>query len=254
MIVGAGHYTDAVTKVTAYGQYGWSRNAQNTVTITAIPIHSPGNVDTLNNMNPPQVSVEFYIWQSGVTTPMGQVSALLNSSTQGRGINDSGQVAGQFQSSLTRSSHAFLWTPDVPNGTVSMLGRQDLMPPGFFQSNARGINNVGQVVGAGWPVGPQTSLQYAAVWDRDSAGNYHYSSLADLTTLPAAWQAAPSPLRQASAISNRSAVLISSSGVPVPAAQITGWGLFIVTTTTIVHGTKVTTTNSEYHGFLLTPQ
>src|SRR6266550_3577862 len=76
------------------------------------------------------------------TLPVGSGSAAF-------GINDLGQVVGCSYTDFCgpTSGSAFLWTPDVPNGTTgSMINLGTL--PGASGSEASGINNGGQVVGA----------------------------------------------------------------------------------------------------------
>jgi probable HAF family extracellular repeat protein len=63
------------------------------------------------------------------------------------GINSYGQVVGF--SRITGTEHAFLWTPNSPNGTTgSMIDLGDL-PGGIDESQAFGINAQGQVAGNG---------------------------------------------------------------------------------------------------------
>src|SRR5207302_10180956 len=64
------------------------------------------------------------------------------------GVNDRGQVVGCSYTNFCYPTNgsAFLWTPDVPNGTTgSMIDLGTL--PGASGSEASGINNGGQVVG-----------------------------------------------------------------------------------------------------------
>jgi probable HAF family extracellular repeat protein len=62
------------------------------------------------------------------------------------GINDSGQIVG-LSDGTGINSHAFLWTPNTPNGSVgSMINLGDL-PGGLDRSTAYGINRAGEVVG-----------------------------------------------------------------------------------------------------------
>lgn len=62
---------------------------------------------------------------------------------QAFGINDYGQVAG-FCLTLNGSTHAFLWTPDTPNGTTGQmidLGQSEFGIGGGFK-----VNDYGQVL------------------------------------------------------------------------------------------------------------
>ncbi|MBI2815384.1 MAG: HAF repeat-containing protein [Acidobacteria bacterium] len=72
-----------------------------------------------------------FVWTNGVMTDLGTLGA---DTSQAYDINDHGQVAGWS------GSRAFIW--DAVNGMVD-LGISNIAPP-FF-----GINNSGQVVGAG---------------------------------------------------------------------------------------------------------
>jgi probable HAF family extracellular repeat protein len=63
------------------------------------------------------------------------------------GINDRGQIVGS--SSVSSYTHAFLWNPLTPNGTVgTMLDLGDL-PGGISSSGASAIDSFGNVVGTG---------------------------------------------------------------------------------------------------------
>src|SRR6266571_4377906 len=86
---------------------------------------------------------------TGPTRAMTDLGALPGSSgSQAYGINNAGDVVGCSYTSFCdpTSTDAFLWRPDVPNGTTgNMIDLGTL--PGAPGSEARGINDVGQVVG-----------------------------------------------------------------------------------------------------------
>jgi len=86
---------------------------------------------------------------NGTTGAMTDLGALPGSSgSQAYGINNAGEVVGCSYTSFCdpTSTDAFLWTPDVPNGTTgNMIDLGTL--PGASGSEARGINDLGQVVG-----------------------------------------------------------------------------------------------------------
>ena len=86
---------------------------------------------------------------NGTTGALTDLGALPGSSgSQAYGINNAGEVVGCSYTSFCdpTSTDAFLWRPDVPNGTTgNMIDLGTL--PGASGSEARGINDVGQVVG-----------------------------------------------------------------------------------------------------------
>ena len=70
----------------------------------------------------------------------------LGGSDLASGINDSGQVTGNFSTSLDGlTEHAFLWTPTVPNGTSGTM--QDLGALDGITSEGLAINAHGQITG-----------------------------------------------------------------------------------------------------------
>jgi probable HAF family extracellular repeat protein len=60
-------------------------------------------------------------------------------------INDTGQVVGV--GSGVAGQHAFLWTPDMPNGSEGSMTDLGDLPGGLSYSGASSINSHGQVVG-----------------------------------------------------------------------------------------------------------
>jgi probable HAF family extracellular repeat protein len=62
-------------------------------------------------------------------------------------INHSGMVVGSTATGIPNNGHAFLWTPDMPNGTTGSsvdLGTLD----GLTQSQAHDVNESGTIVGS----------------------------------------------------------------------------------------------------------
>lgn len=98
------------------------------------------------------------------------------------GINDIGQVCG-YSYDATYNSHAFLWTPDVPNGFSSTTGMVDLggltTTPGSVSAAAYGMNNAGRVVGGSYTDG---DVLHAFLWTPDTA-NGTTGSMTDLGTV-----------------------------------------------------------------------
>lgn len=90
------------------------------------------------------------------------------------GINAAGQVAGGSQRT-TGVGHAFLWTPNTPNGTTgTMIDLGTLSGNSADFSDARGINAAGQVVGF--------SGSHAFLWAPD-VPNGTTGTMTDLGTL-----------------------------------------------------------------------
>ena len=84
---------------------------------------------------------------------------------EANGINDAGEVAGgpapYLPEGTTRA--AFLWTPNVPNGTIGTMA--DLGSPlGGDWASARAINTNGVIAGAGRLSG-EIPLDHAVRWD-----------------------------------------------------------------------------------------
>jgi probable HAF family extracellular repeat protein len=99
-----------------------------------------------------------FLWSP--STPNGTTGSMVNlGALPGEGlhsaandINIHGQVVGYTGNSPTlRSSRAFLWTPDVPNGsTGTMIDLNSVLDPvgyrGWRLINATAINDLGQIV------------------------------------------------------------------------------------------------------------
>jgi probable HAF family extracellular repeat protein len=96
-------------------------------------------------------------------------------------ISSMGQVVGSSMSEdiLNPSTHAFLWTPAVPNGTTgSMIDLGDL-PGGGEGSIANAVNSRGQVVGEGSTATGNHAFLWTPVSPNGTSG-----SMVDLGTLP----------------------------------------------------------------------
>ena len=76
-----------------------------------------------------------------------------------QGINAMGQVVGYSYLAGNAEQHAFLWTPDVANGTTGTM--VDLGVLGGSYSIAYGINDLGVVVGSS---NAPDSDRHAFVW------------------------------------------------------------------------------------------
>jgi len=81
---------------------------------------------------------------NGTTGTMYDLGTLVtDGSSRAFSVNEAGQVGGTA-STASGALHAFLWTPNVPNGTVGTM--VDLEPGGTY-SEAYGLNDRGDVVG-----------------------------------------------------------------------------------------------------------
>lgn len=102
----------------------------------AAAVNEPGQVvGRWGNFVTGDPTAASFLWQGGVlmdlTLPLGPNSAA-------RDINDVGQIVGYMGESFNIDSHAFVWE----NGVVTDLGKA----PGAIASEAKAINNAGQVV------------------------------------------------------------------------------------------------------------
>jgi probable HAF family extracellular repeat protein len=127
-----------------------------------------------------------FLWTP--TTPNSSTGTLVElgflpertESSAGRDINSIGQVAGSSRSGgLLPTSHAYLWTPNSPNGsTGSMVDLGDL-PGGNDSSVANAINARGQVVGQS-----SSSMGHNAFLWSPTTPNGTTGSMVDLGALP----------------------------------------------------------------------
>ncbi len=87
------------------------------------------------------------LYSGGKTTLLVNLSGTPDYTSSATGINDKGQVIGQFTTWDSKKQadvyHGFLWT----NGRLLDLGALPASPEGYPYSVARGINNAGAVVG-----------------------------------------------------------------------------------------------------------
>lgn len=232
VMFGTGTYTDA-SGVAATKGYLWQKDTAGNLALTPLTLYSDSI--SLNNLVSPQLAGYSWLWQNGVRTMIAQSGPALQSYS----LNDVGQVAGTL--STATGLHASVWTPDAPNGTTSAVGAVDLHLAGYWRSYARCLNNAGQVVGSAQLTQNYYNAQ-ASLWD--GSGWHDLNTICN--SLPAGWK-----LLDAYGVNNRT---VSVNGTLTPSAQITGIAVVTITTTTIVHNKPVTTTTSNYHGFLLTPQ
>jgi probable HAF family extracellular repeat protein len=104
-----------------------------------------------------------FLWTP--TVPNGTTGSLIqvvgstnpNEETLANGINSRGQVVG-YRSS-TSGDRAFLWSPNIPNGTSGSVVPLGSVPGAEVGSWAQGINDFGQVTGGGLTV-PHTDLAF----------------------------------------------------------------------------------------------
>ena len=129
-------------------------------------------------------SGDVFLWTPDTTNgSTGSMNDLGNfgSTRGGTSINDSGQVVGNMEVGITNNTaiyHAFVWTPDAPNGSTGSM--VDLRTLGGLNSFAAGVNASGGVVGES---DTSSGDQHAFLWMPNSA-NDSTGSMIDLGTLP----------------------------------------------------------------------
>src|SRR2546421_6089887 len=80
-------------------------------------------------------------------------------------INNSGQVVGEANTTVTGVWHAFLWTPGGTNGVAGNPQMQDLGTlSGFANSEALAVNVAGQVAGYAQDAS-DSNIRDAFYWD-----------------------------------------------------------------------------------------
>src|SRR5439155_582595 len=106
-----------------------------------------------------------FLWSNGTMADLGSLGSM--GPSDGRGINNRGQVVGGTIDANNSQYHAFLWD----NGMMQDLGTL----PGYNLSQGQAINDAGQVVGfSGDP--SMGGLGHAFLWDN--------GTMRDLGTLP----------------------------------------------------------------------
>lgn len=106
-----------------------------------------------------------FLWHRGRMQALGVRQGDFSTAT---GINDKGHVVGWWATYQAGSIRSFLWR----NGGVEDIGAL----PGHQNSEANGINNRDEVVGASYTGGPGGSANRAFLWNN--------GSMTDLGTLP----------------------------------------------------------------------
>ena len=109
---------------------------------------------------------------------MYDLGSLGGSHSFGWDINATGQVTGDSSTTDNVSTHAMLWKPTSPNGTVGTM--HDLGTLGGTMSGGEGINNDGQV--AGFSQTTNDEADHAFLWTPSTSGGVAGAML-DLGTL-----------------------------------------------------------------------
>jgi probable HAF family extracellular repeat protein len=116
---------------------------------TARDINSHGQVVGMSNSSAERAFLWTPTSANGTTGSMVDLGDLPGGfdASEGYGINACGQVVGLGYAALYGT--AFLWTPDVPNGTSGTMVNIGDLPGGNEHSVAYAINDVGQISGEG---------------------------------------------------------------------------------------------------------
>jgi len=117
----------------------------------AFGINNSGQVVGYSDL--PDFLYHAFLWENGVMTDLGTLGGDAGQS-YAYGINDAGQVVGDFYHPESNTHHAFLWE----NGVMTDLGTL-----GGTQSYAYGINDAGQVIG--YSRLPGDTLEHAFLWE-----------------------------------------------------------------------------------------
>ena len=88
----------------------------------------------------------FLITNAAVTSTLVDIGTLGGGVADPTAINAFGQIVGGSTIADDSAQRAFLWTPDAPNGTTGSW--RDLGVLGGEHSTAKGLNDLGQVVGS----------------------------------------------------------------------------------------------------------
>jgi probable HAF family extracellular repeat protein len=136
--------------ITDLGTFGGGTSAANAINDLGQVV---GSAD-LTNTSPTWTHA--FLYSNGVMTDLGVLSTYVTGSgtysmSMALGINNSGRIVGKSYTSLGRY-HAFFYD----EGQMTDLG----VLPGNDQSQARSINDIGQIVGATEPSGPIQAFIY----------------------------------------------------------------------------------------------